>query len=93
MSYHTLEVDGSRSEGAAWSYRHPTPLARRIKNHVAFGPGVDIVLAEQQPGCFLRWSLRDGYRTPGPLTPGGPSGVSRLRDCCFSSRSGTSLGG
>ncbi|PZS03548.1 MAG: hypothetical protein DLM56_09120, partial [Pseudonocardiales bacterium] len=21
---------------AAWTYRHPSPLARKIKNHVAF---------------------------------------------------------
>ncbi len=27
---------------AAWTYRHPSPLARRIKNHVAFWNGVEV---------------------------------------------------
>lgn len=39
-SYYTVEVDGVRDRNAAWTYRHPSPLARRIKNHVAFGHGV-----------------------------------------------------
>ncbi|WP_353649974.1 DUF427 domain-containing protein [Nakamurella sp. A5-74] len=35
-SYYTVQVDGSASRNAAWTYRHPSPLARRIKNRVAF---------------------------------------------------------
>lgn len=35
-SYYTIEVDGLQGRNAAWTYRHPSPLARRIKNHVAF---------------------------------------------------------
>jgi uncharacterized protein (DUF427 family) len=35
-SYFTVEVDGERGRNAAWTYRHPSPLARRIKGHVAF---------------------------------------------------------
>ncbi len=50
-SYYTIEVGGNRNEGAAWTYRHPTPLARRIKEHVAFWQGVDVVStdAERRP--------------------------------------------
>ncbi len=36
-SYYTLTVDGVDQRNAAWTYRHPSPLARKIKNHVAFG--------------------------------------------------------
>lgn len=36
-SYYTLTVDGVYQRNAAWTYGHPSPLARKIKNHVAFG--------------------------------------------------------
>lgn len=42
-SYYTVEVDGVRSVNAAWTYRHPVPLARRIKNHIAFWGDVEVV--------------------------------------------------
>ncbi len=42
-SYYTVEVDGVRARNAAWTYRHPLPLARRIKNHVAFWGGVQVI--------------------------------------------------
>ncbi len=35
-SYYTVSVDDVRRRNAAWTYRHPSPLARKIKNHVAF---------------------------------------------------------
>lgn len=41
-SYYTVRVDGSASPNAAWTYRHPSPLARRIKNHVAFWGDVTV---------------------------------------------------
>jgi uncharacterized protein (DUF427 family) len=41
-SYYTVEVDGERNEGAAWTYRNPSPLARKIKDHVAFWHGVEV---------------------------------------------------
>ena len=60
-SYYTVEVDGSRNEGAAWTYRKPTPLARRIKNHVAFWQGVEVVSTEPEtPGRSLDRQRRDG---------------------------------
>ncbi len=45
-SYYTVEVDGARDTNAAWTYRHPSPLARRIKNHVAFWGDVVVVRAD-----------------------------------------------
>ncbi|MGW0733133.1 DUF427 domain-containing protein [Streptomyces sp. NPDC002851] len=38
--YYTITVSGSVAPDAAWYYPHPSPLARHIKNHVAFGYGV-----------------------------------------------------
>ncbi|QNE18245.1 DUF427 domain-containing protein [Kribbella qitaiheensis] len=42
-SYYTIEVSGATGRNAAWTYRHPSPLARRIKNHVAFSGDVRVV--------------------------------------------------
>ncbi len=40
--YFTVTVGGAQSRNAAWTYRHSSPLARRIKNHVAFWNGVEV---------------------------------------------------
>ncbi|MCX4581528.1 DUF427 domain-containing protein [Streptomyces sp. NBC_01481] len=40
--YYTITVDGRSNPNAAWYYPHPSPLARRIKNHVAFWQGVRV---------------------------------------------------
>lgn len=40
--YYTVMVNGEVNPDAAWYYPHPTPLARRIRNHVAFWHGVRI---------------------------------------------------
>jgi uncharacterized protein (DUF427 family) len=45
--YHHAEVDGTRLPNAAWSYPHPSPLARRIKGMVAFEQGTGITLSEE----------------------------------------------
>ncbi len=42
-SYYTICVDGIEDRNGAWTYRHPSPLARGIKNHVAFWNGVEVV--------------------------------------------------
>jgi len=42
-SYYSITVNGATISDAAWSYRHPSPLARKVKNRVAFWHGVDIV--------------------------------------------------
>jgi uncharacterized protein (DUF427 family) len=41
-SYFDVVVDGKRLQDAAWCYRHPSPLARQIKDHIAFWRGVDV---------------------------------------------------
>jgi uncharacterized protein (DUF427 family) len=41
-SYYTIEVSGQTSKHAAWTYRHPLPWIRKIRNHVAFWNGVDV---------------------------------------------------
>ena len=35
-SYHSVTVDGVSNRDAAWTYRHPSFLARRIKGRIAF---------------------------------------------------------
>lgn len=40
--YYTVVVDGAANLDAAWYYPKPSPLARRIKNHVAFSCGVRV---------------------------------------------------
>jgi uncharacterized protein (DUF427 family) len=41
-SYYTVDVDEARAPNAAWTYRHPSPLARRIRDHVAFAEQVEV---------------------------------------------------
>jgi uncharacterized protein (DUF427 family) len=41
-NYCTIVVDGTVNPDAAWYYPHPSPLARRIRNHVAFWNGVRV---------------------------------------------------
>ena len=40
--YYTVVVDGTVNPDAAWYYPKPSPLARKIKNQVAFSRGVRI---------------------------------------------------
>lgn len=42
-SHYTVKVDGQQYPNAAWYYPHPLPPARRLKNYVAFYPGVEVV--------------------------------------------------
>jgi len=41
-SYYHVNVKGEPNRNAAWHYTHPSPLARKIKNRVAFWHGVKI---------------------------------------------------
>jgi uncharacterized protein (DUF427 family) len=41
-NYYTVDVDGVVSGDAAWYYPKPSPLARGIKNYVAFWKGVEV---------------------------------------------------
>ena len=42
-SYYHLEAGGERNPNGAWTYRHPYPWIRKIKNRVAFWNGVRVV--------------------------------------------------
>ncbi|QUR66270.1 DUF427 domain-containing protein [Mycobacterium spongiae] len=57
--YYGIAVDGCgalANPDAAWFYPRPSPLARRIKNHVAFGNGV--VVEGQPEGERHGWPSR-----------------------------------
>jgi uncharacterized protein (DUF427 family) len=50
-SYYTVTVDGVSNPDAAWFYPHPSPLARKVKNRVAFWRGVQVrVVADETAG-------------------------------------------
>jgi len=42
-SYYHVDAGGQRSTNAAWTYRHPYPWIRKIKNRVAVWNGIEIV--------------------------------------------------
>lgn len=44
-SYYSLRTPEATEKHVAWTYRHPSPFARRIKGHVAFWPG-SVAVAE-----------------------------------------------
>lgn len=46
-SYYHVTVDGQVNRNAAWRYLHPSPLARKVKNRVAFW--YDIQVRAQSP--------------------------------------------
>ncbi|GGL35422.1 hypothetical protein GCM10010095_21010 [Streptomyces anthocyanicus] len=48
--YYTVTVNGQVNANAAWYYPHPTPFAKKIKNHVAFWNGVTVEQARPEDG-------------------------------------------
>jgi uncharacterized protein (DUF427 family) len=40
--YYMVSAGGRPTKNAAWYYPHPSPLARKIKNHVSFWNGVEV---------------------------------------------------
>jgi uncharacterized protein (DUF427 family) len=40
--YYTVRAGGRVNKNAAWYYPHPSPLARKIRNYVAFWNGVQV---------------------------------------------------
>ena len=57
-SYYDVHVDGQVVPDGAFTYRHPSPLARRIKGRVAFWKGIEVdrscrVTAPQGPSTDL----------------------------------------
>ena len=43
MIYYDIVVEGERNEDAAWYYPEPKEKAAKIKDHIAFWKGVEIV--------------------------------------------------
>jgi uncharacterized protein (DUF427 family) len=41
-SYYTLEAGAERNPHSAWTYRHPFPWIRKIRDHIAFWNGVEV---------------------------------------------------
>jgi uncharacterized protein (DUF427 family) len=41
-AYYTVEAAGKVNQDAAWTYRHPLPWIRKIRDHVAFWRGVEL---------------------------------------------------
>lgn len=63
-SYYNLTSDRGGALDIAWYYPHPSPLARRIRNHVAFYPEVRIEgEPEPRPSGTGVWARLLG-RTP-----------------------------
>ena len=42
-SYFTIEAGGRTNKHAAWTYRHPFPWIRRIRDRIGFWNGVEIL--------------------------------------------------
>ena len=42
-SYYSITVNGATNPDAAWYYPRPSPLARRVRNRIAFWNGVQVV--------------------------------------------------
>ena len=54
-SYYTIVMDGQISPDAAWYYPHPSPLARKLKGHVAFWVRIERhPESDEAPGRGLR---------------------------------------
>ena len=55
--YYTVRAGGQQNKNAAWYYPHPSPLARKIRNHVAFWNGVEVdarAVSQAQPAPEAR---------------------------------------
>ena len=66
--YYTVRAGGQENKNAAWYYPHPSPLARKIRNHVAFWNGVEVdvrAVAQAQAASEAR-------TVPGPEAAPGP---------------------
>ena len=48
-SYYDVHLDDQVIPDGAWTYRHPLPLARRVKGRVAFWNGIDVDRTECPP--------------------------------------------
>ena len=42
-SYYDIVVEGELNRDAAWYYPHPKDAAAHIRNHIAFGKGIEVI--------------------------------------------------
>ena len=70
--YYTIRAGGQVNKNAAWYYPHPSPLARKIKNHVAFWSGVQVDDGTVAPGRAARAAPGAPGAKPG-LAPDPPA--------------------
>ncbi|MGH3907069.1 MAG: DUF427 domain-containing protein [Pseudonocardiaceae bacterium] len=61
--YYNLRLDDQVAADVGWVYHHPSPLARRIKDHMAFCPGVVIEGEPDQQPPRLSTRLRRLFGT------------------------------
>ncbi|HYB16749.1 MAG TPA: DUF427 domain-containing protein [Streptosporangiaceae bacterium] len=74
--YYTVRAAGTENKNAAWYYPHPSPLARKIKNHVAFWHGVQV-----DAGTVSPHRPEPGVTSgPGPEPAAGPEPRSGTQD-------------
>ena len=67
--YYTVRAGGQQNTNAAWYYPHPSPLARKIKNHVAFWRGVQADTGPASPPRAV--PQRRGRAVPDAGSPAG----------------------
>ncbi len=74
--YYTVRAGGQVNKKAAWYYPHPSPLARKIKNYVAFWNGVlvDAGTVTQARAERRAWSAPGAEAGSGPQLPPGVEG-------------------
>ena len=70
--YYTVHAGGQVNKNAAWYYPRPSPLARKVKNHVAFWNGVqvDTGAAPQAHGAPGGLAAPNAGAASGPEMPG-----------------------
>jgi len=69
--YYAVRAGGQVNKKAAWYYPHPSPLARKIKNYVAFWNGVlvDAGTVTQARAERRAWSAPGAEAGSGPELP------------------------
>jgi len=70
--YYTVHAGGQVNKNAAWYYPRPSPLARKVKNHVAFWKWVqvDTGAAPQAHGAPGGLAAPNAAAASGPEMPG-----------------------
>jgi uncharacterized protein (DUF427 family) len=71
--YYTIRGGGQQNTDAAWYYPHPSPLARKIKNHVGFWHGVQVDTGPASPPQAVQQARAAAVPEAGPApatTPG-----------------------